>query len=126
MKNIEQLVAARIEAKRIEDEAVAARRLIDADIADAMRSDKVEGTESLKLTEMGVKLSVNYALNRRVDSQKLIDEWDNIPANVQGIFKFKAEVAVSALRKADSNELVAAAQYFDTAPASPSIKIEFI
>ncbi len=121
---IEQLVAARIEAKKAEDLAVQSRREIDQQIA-ALLADatKPEGTISQKLSD-GKKVSVTYAVNRKVDTDKLQGEWARLSIDVQNLFRWKAEVSVSELRKLDDKAVLVASKYFESKPGSPSVKVE--
>ena len=121
---IEELVAARVEAKKSEDAAVAARREIDQQIA-AIMSDatKPAGTISQKLSD-GKKVSVTYTINRKVDSESLQTAWAKLPLDVQNLFRWKADVTVSELRKLDDKSAMLASKYFESKPGSPSVKIE--
>lgn len=123
---INELVAARIAAKRAEDEAIAERRRIDASIAKLLRdANKPEGSISQKLPE-GYKVTVTYKLDRKVDTEKLTTEWSKLSLDVQAAFRWKADLSVSEFRKLEGVAQVAASQYFETKPASPSITIEAI
>lgn len=123
---INELVAARIAAKRAEDEAIAERRRIDASIAELLRdANKPEGSISQKLPE-GYKVTVTYKLDRKVDTEKLTTEWSKLSLDVQAAFRWKADLSISEFRKLEGVAQVAASQYFETKPASPSITIEAI
>lgn len=124
--SIQELVAARIEAKRQEDAAIQARRELDEQISLALSTGKTEGTESRKLEELGVKVSVTYSLTRKVDVDALTKGWDKLSADEQAAFKWKADVSVSGLRKLEGNALVAASKYIESKPAAPSVKVELI
>jgi hypothetical protein len=121
---IDQLVAARIAAKAQEDAAVAARRELDQQIA-ALLSDanKPEGTVSQKLAD-GKKVSVTYAINRKVDTESLQNDWARLSDAVQGLFRWKAEISVTELRKLDDKAALVASKYYESKPGSPSVKIE--
>lgn len=120
-----QLVAARIAAKRIEDDAVAARRELDAQIAELLRdSNKPEGAISQKAD--GYKVTVTYSVTRKVDTEAITKDWDKLPADVQAAFKWKADVSVTELRKLEGRAQAAAAKYIEAKPGSPSIKIEAV
>ncbi len=68
--SLSELIAARIAAKRIEDEAIAERRLIDKQIADMLKDPaKPEGSISQR-TE-GCKVTVTYKIDRKVDTDAL-------------------------------------------------------
>lgn len=123
---INELVAARIAAKRAEDAAVKARREVDAQIAELLRDvNKPEGSISQKLPE-GYKITVTYKLDRKVDTEALTKSWDKLPLDVQAAFKWSADLSVSQFRNLDEKAALNASQFFETKPASPSIKIEAI
>jgi hypothetical protein len=122
---ISELIAARISAKRQEDAAVQARREIDKQLAELLKdAQKPEGAISHKVD--GYKLTVNFKLDRKVDSEKLTADWAKLPIDVQAIFKWKADVSVSELRKLEDKATLKASQYITTKEASPSITIEAI
>lgn len=120
-----ELVSARIIAKRIEDEAIKERRLLDAQIAELMRdANKPEGAISQRLD--GYKVTVTYKLERKVDAKKLTDNWGKLPIDVQAAFKWKPDLSVTEFRTLDDVAKLRASQFFETKPASPSITIEAI
>ena len=122
---ISELIAARISAKRHEDAAVQARREIDKQLAELLKdAQKPEGAISHKVD--GYKLTVNFKLDRKVDSEKLTADWAKLPIDVQAIFKWSATVSVSELRKLEDKATLKASQYITTKEASPSITIEAI
>lgn len=126
MKTIQDLVAARIAAKREEDAAVAKRRELDEQISLQLSTGKAEGTESMKLPDIGAKVTVTYSVTRKVDTEALQERWEYLSAEQQAAFKWKADISVSALRKFEGNDLVAVSKFFESKPASPTIKIEMI
>lgn len=120
-----QLIAARIAAKRIEDQAVAERRDLDQQIAELLKDPaKPEGTISQKAD--GYKVTVTYKVDRKVDSEKLQAAWSKLSAAASAAFKWKADVSVSELRKLEGADAAAAAVFITSQPASPSIKIEAV
>jgi hypothetical protein len=125
MQTLEQLITARLAAKRNEDAAVAARRALDGQIAELLKDPaKVEGTVSQKIE--GYKISVTYAVTRKADADKLQKEWDKLPASVAAAFRWKPEVSTTELRKLEGIDATVAASFITTTPASPSIKIEAV
>ena len=121
---IAQLVDARIAAKRAEDEAVQARRDIDAQIVELLRDPaQPEGTISTKL-EDGRKVKAVFNMNRKVDSAALQSAWGGLSLDVQAIFKWKAEVSVSEMRKIDAQAQLVASKFFETTPGSVTISVE--
>ena len=123
---ISELVAARIEAKRVEDAAVQARRDLDEMISMQLSTGKPEGTESQKFPDLGVKCTVTYKVSRKVDSAALTEAWDKLSADEQAVFKWAADVSVTALRKVDGDKLITVSKFIEAKPAAPSVKIELI
>ncbi len=120
-----QLIAARIAAKRIEDQAVADRRDLDKQIAELLKDpNKPEGAISQKAD--GYKVTVTYKVDRKVDSEKLQAAWSKLSAAASAAFKWKADVSVTELRKLEGPDAAAAAVFITSQPASPSIKIEAV
>lgn len=126
MKTIQDLVAARIAAKREEDVAVAKRRELDEQISLQLSTGKAEGTESMKLPDIGAKVTVTYKVTRKVDTEALQNGWEFLSEDQQAAFKWSADVSVSALRKFNGDDLVKLSKFFESKPASPTIKIEMI
>ena len=124
---ISELVAARISAKQVEDEAIAERRRIDEQLADLLKNpEKPEGAISQKLEDLGLKLTVTYKINRSVDAKKLQAEWDKLSAGAQAAFKWKPEVSVSELRKLEGIDATVAAAYITSKPGAPSVEIKAV
>lgn len=122
---LEQLVAARIIAKRQEDEASTHRKELDQQIAALVKPQLQEGkkTFSTKLPD-GLKLTVSFGVNRKVDTESLQTAWANLPIEVQQTFKWKAEVSESAYGKLVNSPLKTASKFITTTDASPSVKLE--
>jgi hypothetical protein len=122
---LSELIAARIAAKRAEDEAVQARREIDAQLAELLKdAQKPEGSISQKVD--GYKLTVTYKLDRKVDADELTKSWDKLPIDVQNAFKWKPELSLSAFRSLEEKAANSAARFFTTKEANPAIKIEAV
>lgn len=122
---ITELIAARIAAKRIEDEAIAERRKIDASIAEMLKDpNKPEGSISQKAD--GYKVTVTYKIDRKVDTDKLQAAWAKLSATAAQAFKWKADVSVSELRKLEGADAAAASVFITSKPATPSITIEAV
>jgi hypothetical protein len=122
---ISELIAARIAAKRIEDEAIIERRAIDKAIADMLK-DPAKPEGSISHRTAGCKVTVTYKIDRKVDADKLAKAWDKLSAGAQAAFKWKPEVAVSELRKLEGPDAAAAAVFITSKEASPSITIEAV
>lgn len=122
---INELVAARIAAKRAEDAAIKARREVDAQIAELLAdATKPEGSISEKLD--GYKVTVTYKIDRKVDTDALTKSWEKLPLDVQAVFKWKADLSVSEFRKLEGKAQLSASQFITSKPATPSITIEAI
>ena len=127
MKNtsLTELLAARVAAKKIEEDAIESRRELDAQIADYLRGETLEGTVSLK--EDFFKVSATYKIDRKVeDADKLAAAWPMMAPAVQAAFTWKPTVSVSGLRKLSETDAVVAAQFIVSKEASPSIKVEVV
>jgi hypothetical protein len=127
MKNtsLTELLAARVAAKQIEEDAIESRREIDAQIADYLRGDTAEGTVTLK--EDLFKVSATYKIDRKVeDADVLAVVWPSLTPAVQAAFVWKPTVSVSGLRKLGETDALVAAQFIVSKEASPSIKVEVI
>lgn len=127
MKNtsLTELLAARLAAKKIEEDAIESRRELDAQIADYLRGETLEGTVSLK--EDFFKVSATYKIDRKVeDADKLAAAWPMMAPAVQSAFVWKPNVSVSALRKLSETDAMVAAQFIVAKEASPSIKVEVV
>jgi hypothetical protein len=123
--SLSQLIATRIAAKRAEDEAIAERRRIDGVIAEILKDpNKPEGSISQKAD--GYKVTVTYKIDRKVDTEKLTNDWAKLPLDVQNIFKWSASLSVSEFRKLEDKAQISAARFFEAKEASPSIKIEAV
>jgi hypothetical protein len=123
--SITELVASRIAAKRVEDEAVKTRREIDRQLAALLANpEKPEGSVSHKAD--GFKLTVTYKIDRKVDTESLTKDWAKLGADVQATFKWKADVSVSELRKLEGPSALLAGRYITAKEASPSITIEAV
>jgi hypothetical protein len=124
--SLSELIAARIAAKRAEDQAVAARREIDAQLAELMAdANKPEGSISRK-TDDGYKLTVTYKIDRKVDTEALTKDWAKLPIDVQAAFKWSAALSVSEFRKLQDKAQLSASRFITAKPASPSITIEAV
>jgi hypothetical protein len=122
---LNELIKARLNAKRAEDAAAAARREIDEQIVNLMRpADKLEGTVSEKTGEY--KIAVGFKLSRTVSTEDLQKAWDKLTAEQQGAFKWKADVSVAALRKLDDKAQLGVSKFITSKPASPTITIEAV
>lgn len=121
------LLGQRAAAKQAEDQAIAARRAIDAKIIAAIdKPASGEGTSSRLLThEDGTeKITVSYGVDRKVDTEAVKTDHDKLPAAVQAVFRWKAELDTKAYKALASDDALVAAKYVTAKPSTPSVKVE--
>ena len=122
--SLASLAAALVAAKEAEEAARQHRVAIEEAIVRALPA-KDEGTS--RATDDGYKVAVTWKLNRKVDADRLKDDWHVMPAAVQAAFAWKPEVAMShlrALEKAAPLDYAEALHYIVTTPAKPSVAVE--
>jgi hypothetical protein len=120
-----ELVKRRVEAKRAEDAAADTRKKIDSEIAAALaKADTLEGTVSEKLE--GFKVAVTYGITRKVDVEKIRNDWAKLPKEVQDSINWKAELSVSKFRALEGEAALTMSNYVESKPASPSVKVEIL
>lgn len=130
MKNeitMELLAANWLAAKRDEDTARALRLSIEGEMLAVLPAVE-EGI--IKATYGGhFQVGATYRLTRKVDTERLKDDWATLPGRVQAAFTWKADVSITQLRameKAAPLDYAEALHYITTSPAKPAIKIEEI
>lgn len=120
---LKEIAQRHVLAKKAEAEAIAARRKIDAEIVELLKSQaKPEGTLTEKLE--GFKVSVEYSVNRKVDTKKLQADWATLPGPVQAAINWKAELSTTVFRTLDKDAVLALSTYMESKPATPSVKVE--
>lgn len=122
---IEQLLAARIPAKRAEDAAIEHRRGIDKQIVALMRDPaKTEGSVSRKFDD-GLKITATFGVDRKVeDVNVLTNEWQNLSETQRKAFVWKPEVRDGELKKLSDDDRKAVSKFIVAKPSTPSIKLE--
>lgn len=124
--SLSHLITQRIEAKRIEDAAAAARKSIDLKIAELFRpAVDGEGSVSEKLEGLA-KVTVKFGTARKVDSLQLKARWEGLPARVQACFKFDADVILPNLRALDADDSLTASNFITSKPSSPAVTVELL
>lgn len=127
MKNeitLELLAANWLSTKRDEDAARALRLNIEEQMLTLLPAVE-EGVA--KATCGHFQVGATYRLNRKVDTEKLKDDWNTIPGRVRAAFTWKADVSITQLRameKAAPLDYAEALHYISTSAAKPAIKIE--
>lgn len=118
-----ELLEERRQAKKAEDMAIALRRGLDEKIAALMRDPKKpEG--SISQTVGDIKVATTFGVTRKVDTPAVQNDWEELPETVRAIFKFGAEVSVTAYRELSADDLLVAAKYITSKPSTPSVKLE--
>lgn len=113
----------RVPAKKAEDEASAARRSIDKQIADLLADpNKPEGTVSQ--APEGFKVTVTYGVTRKLDTKHLQADWTKLPAAVQGCVNWKAELSTTQFRNLDMDAVLVLSTYMESKPSAPTVKVE--
>jgi hypothetical protein len=124
---IATLVAAWQAAKAAEKAANQQRLEIEEQIVAALPPTQLECTVSEKLD--GVRVSVSYGINRKVDTEKLREIWDRLPVAAQHAFRWKAEPDMKklrAIRELLPDAYAAAAAVIEAKPAKASVTVEAI
>ena len=125
MSELIKLCRERVLAKKLEDQAVADRKAIDAEIAKLMRTPGLtEGTASEKLE--GYKVSVSYGITRKLDTKKLQADWDKITAPVRACINWKADLSTTQFRALDEDSVKALSDYMESKESSPTVKVELL
>lgn len=123
MDELKALAAARVAAKKIEDDAVSARRALDERIAELLADPaKAEGTVTEK--PEGFKVSVTYGVSRKLDTKALQTAWATLPADVQKCINWKAEVSTTKFRDLEKDAVLVLSTYMESKPSTPSVKVE--
>lgn len=117
-----QVLPAWMQAKEDERKATEHRRSLDRMIQSLLPT-KDEGSVSKE--EGNYKVTVQYKLDRKLDVDRLRNEWNAIPANCQQAIKWKAELSTTEFRKLDEQAARALSSFITTKPASPSVSVEF-
>lgn len=78
-------------------------------------------------THADEEFTITWKLNRTVDTEKLKEHFEKLPANAQNAFRWKAEVNLSHLRSLFNLDPAAynkAAEFITSKPAKPSIELK--
>lgn len=119
---LENLLPVWLNAKEAERKAIEHRRELDRMIQDLMPK-KDEGSISQNFGDY--KVSVTYKLDRKIDTDRLRDEWGQLPPEVWDAVKWSASLSMSEYRNRPAAEL-ALSPYITTKPASPSVTVELV
>jgi hypothetical protein len=119
---ISELAAQLRMAKQAETEAKAERLRIEGLI-----TDQFAKPESNEGTHNDEEFTITWKLNRTVNTDQLATDYDDLPANAQKAFRWKAEVNLAYLRSLSEIDPAAynkAAVFITSKPAKPSIELK--
>jgi hypothetical protein len=123
---VEALAALWVKAKAAEKEANEMRVALELEIASHLPA-RAEGTVS---QEHGAfRVTCEYKLTRKVDSDKLSDVWAKLDPRAQAAFSWKADVKIGELRKVQEflpDAYAALAPMLETKPAKTAVRIELL
>ena len=117
---LEKLLPVWLNAKESEQKAIEHRRKLDRMIQDLMPR-KDEGSISQDFGDY--KVSVTYKLDRKIDTDRLRYDWEQLPPEVWGAVKWSASISMTEYRNRPAAEQ-ALSPYITTKPASPSVTVE--
>jgi hypothetical protein len=119
---ISELAAQLRMAKQAETEAKAERLRIEGLI-----TEQFAKPESNEGTHNDEEFTITWKLNRTVNTDQLATDYDDLPANAQKAFRWKAEVNLAYLRSLSEIDPAAynkAAVFITSKPAKPSIELK--
>jgi hypothetical protein len=119
---ISELAAQLRMAKQAETEAKAERLRIECLI-----TEQFAKPESNEGTHNDEEFTITWKLNRTVNTDQLATDYDDLPANAQKAFRWKAEVNLAYLRSLSEIDPAAynkAAVFITSKPAKPSIELK--
>jgi hypothetical protein len=111
-------------AKALEAAAIEKRRAVEERLLPLVQAQE-EGTVTEKLE--GLKVSVTYKIDRKVDAEAVQNAWNTLPPIVQDAFSWKPELVLKqarALEAANPEAYKTLAQFITAKPAKPSVKVE--
>jgi hypothetical protein len=121
MSDLRHLLILRQAAKVMEDAAIAERRRLDEQIANAMR---VTGKTSVSNVFGEHKVTITYGTTRKVDDIALKASWDSLPTSVLDCFRVQMTVDAAALKALPAKEFAMAAKYITEKPAAPAVRLQ--
>jgi hypothetical protein len=119
---ISELAAQLRMAKQAETEAKAERLRIEGLI-----TEQFAKPESNEGTHNDEEFTITWKLNRTVNTDQLATDYDDLPANAQKAFRWKAEVNLAYLRSLSEIDPAAynkAAVFITSKPAKPTIELK--
>ena len=121
-KTAEQLAQEWLEAKAEENAARAKRVEIEEALLEIMPC-RDEGSQTNKL-DNGMRVVTEGRMTRSIDAKTLQEDWNNLPAIIQGTFHWKPDLKITCFKSLEDDHKALIAKYVTTKPAKASVKIE--
>lgn len=121
-KTAEQLAQDWLDAKAEENAARAKRTSIEEDLL-ALLPCREEGSQTNKL-ENGMRVVTEGRMTRSIDAKALSDDWNNLPAIIQGTFHWKPDLKITCFKSLEDDHKALVAKYVTTKPAKAGLKVE--
>jgi len=121
-KTPELLAQAWLDAKAEENAARAKRIEIEEELL-AILPCREEGSQTSKL-ENGMRVVTEGRLNRSIDAKALSDDWNELPAIIQGTFHWKPDLKITCFKSLEDDHKALIAKYVTTKPAKAGVKVE--
>lgn len=121
-KTAEQLAQEWLEAKAEENAARAKRVEIEEALLELLPC-REEGSQTSKL-ENGMRVVTEGRLTRSIDAKALADDWNDLPAIIQGTFHWKPDLKITCFKSLGVFHKVLIAKYVTTKPAKAGVKVE--
>lgn len=121
-KTPELLAQAWLDAKAEENAARAKRVEIEEALLEIMPC-REEGSQTNKL-ENGMRVVTEGRMTRSIDAKALSDDWNDLPAIIQGTFHWKPDLKITCFKSLEDDHKALIAKYVTTKPAKSGVKVE--
>lgn len=121
-KTAEQLAQEWLDAKAEENAARAKRIEIEEELLSLLPC-REEGSQTSKL-ENGMRVVTEGRMTRSIDAKALADDWNELPAIIQGTFHWKPDLKITCFKSMEDDHKALIAKYVTTKPAKAGVKVE--
>lgn len=121
-KTPELLAQSWLDAKAEENAARAKRIEIEEELL-AILPCREEGSQTIKL-ENGMRVVTEGRMTRSIDAKVLQDDWNDLPAIIQGTFHWKPDLKITCFKSLEDDHKALIAKYVTTKPAKAGVKVE--
>ena len=111
-----------LDAKAEENAARAKRIEIEEELL-AILPCREEGSQTIKL-ENGMRVVTEGRMTRSIDAKVLQDDWNDLPAIIQGTFHWKPDLKITCFKSLEDDHKALVAKYVTTKPAKAGVKVE--